>query len=413
MRNMNRKAFLLVMALALVLVVAAIASSCGSTTTTTAASASSTTAAPASTTTAPPASATTAAPAGTIKIGYSGPLTGNGASAGQDYLNGIKLYAEKINAAGGINGQKVEIMAEDDVMDPKNSTTVAQKLVDAKVVAVLGPVTSGTTIPTLKIYGDAGIPQLTPASNPDVTAQDVKSVFRVDPDDYAQGGNIGNYAFATLGAKTVAIIDDKSAFGQGVAEQFQKAFEAAGGKTTSVNGINPGDVDFHAVLTKVASESPDLVYYGGVAAEAGLIVKQMREAGMKQTFFVPDQCFGPEFIKIGGTASEGAYISYQGPPLDSTPDLKAFTTEFKTKYGAEPFVGQFGYVSMQLIEAAIKTAGKADPVAITTALHGNTYPTILGNYSFEANGAMKAGGTIYIYQVKSGVDAYIGKSEGK
>ena len=118
-------------------------------------------------------------------------------------------------------------------------------------------------------------------------------------------------------------------------------------------------------------------------------------------------------IKIGGTASEGAYISYQGPPLDSTPDLKAFTTEFKTKYGAEPFVGQFGYVSMQLIEAAIKTAGKADPVAITTALHGNTYPTILGNYSFEANGAMKAGGTIYIYQVKSGVDAYIGKSEGK
>jgi branched-chain amino acid transport system substrate-binding protein len=412
MRNLNRKPLYLLVALALVLVLTAVVSSCGSTTTT-AAPASSTTKAPASTTTAAPASTTTAAPAGTIKIGYSGPLTGNGASAGQDYLNGIKLYVEKINAAGGINGQKVEILAEDDVMDPKNSTTVAQKLVDAKVVAVLGPVTSGTTIPTLKIYGDAGIPQLTPASNPDVTAQGVKSVFRVDPDDYAQGGNIGNYAFATLGAKTVAVISDKSAFGQGVAEQFQAAFEKAGGKTTSVNGINPGDVDFRAVLTKVAAEKPDLVYYGGVAAEAGLLVKQMREAGMTQKLFVPDQCFGPEFIKIGGTAAEGAYISYQGPPLDSTPDLKAFTEAFKAKYGAEPFVGQFGYVSMQLVEAAIKTAGKADPAGITTALHGNTYPTILGDYSFEANGAMKGGGFIFIYQVKDGKDGYIGKSEAK
>lgn len=413
MRNMNRKPLYLLVALALVLVVAAAAASCGSTTTTTAAPATTaTTAGPATTaTTAGPT--TTAAPAGAIKLGFSGPLTGNGASVGQDYLNGVKLYIDEVNAAGGVNGQKIEIMAEDDVMDPKNSTTVAQKLVDAKVIAVLGPLTSGTTIPTLKIYGDAKIAQLTPASNPDVTAQGFTHVFRVDPDDLAQGGNIGGYSYETLGAKTAAIIHDKQAFGQGVSEEFQKAFEAAGGKTTSVNGITPGDVDFRAVLTKVESENPDMIYYGGVANEAGLIVKQMRELGMKQIFFVPDQCYGPEYIKIGGEAAEGTYISYQGPPLDSTPELSAFTEEFKAKYGAEPFVGQFGYVSAQLVVDALKTAGKADNQAVIDALHANTYPTILGDYAFEANGAMKGGGTIYIYQVKDGADVYIDKSEAK
>ena len=402
----------LVTALALVLALAAFVASCGSSTTTTTAASTGSTGATG--TTAAGATATTAAAAtGPIVIGYSGPLTGNGASAGQDYLNGIQLYVDKLNAAGGINGQQVQIMSEDDQMDPKNSTTVAQKLVDAKVVAVLGPVTSGTAIPTLKIYGDAGIPQLTPASNPDVTAQGVKSVFRVDPDDYAQGGNIGRYSYDTLKAKSAAIINDKQAFGQGVSEQFQKAFEAAGGKTTSVNGINTGDVDFRAVLTKIQSENPDMVYFGGVAAEGGLIAKQMRELGMKQILFVPDQCYGPEFIKIGGSGAEGAYISYQGPPLDSSPELKAFTDEFKAKYGAEPFVGQFGYVSMQLVEAAIKTAGSATGPGITDALHANTYPTILGDYAFEANGALKGGGTIYIYQVKDAKDVYVGESKAQ
>jgi len=401
----------LVTALALVVVLVILVTSCGGSSTTTTAGATDSTAG--ADTTVAAVSTTAPAPTGPIVIGFSGPLTGNGASAGQDYINGVQLYVDKINAAGGINGQQVEIMAEDDVMDPKNSTTVAQKLVDAKVVAVLGPLTSGTAIPTLKIYGDAGIPQLTPASNPDVTAQGVTSVFRVDPDDLAQGGNIGRYSYDTLGAKTTAVIHDKQAFGQGVSEQFQQAFEAAGGKTTSVNGITTGDVDFRAVLTKIKSENPDMVYFGGVAAEGGLIVKQMRELGMTQTLFVPDQCYGPEFIKIGGAASEGTYISYQGPPLDSSPELVAFTDEFVAAYGAEPFVGQFGYVSAQLVEAAIKTAGMADSKAITDALHANTYPTVLGDYAFEANGALAGGGTIYIYQVKDGKDAYIGESVAK
>ncbi len=356
--------------------------------------------------------ATTSASSGEpITIGFSGPLTGNGASVGQDYLNGVNLYLDKINAAGGIDGRQVTVMAEDDVMDPKNSTTVAQKLVDAKVAGVIGPLTSGTAIPTLKIYGDANIPQLTPASNPDVTAQGFGHVFRVDPDDFAQGGNIGYYVYSKLGAKKAAIIHDKQAFGQGVAEQFQKAFEAAGGTTTSVNGITPGDVDFRSVLTKVASENPDVIYYGGVAAEAGLIVKQMREAGMKQIFFGPDQIYGPEFIKIGGAAAEGTYISYQGAPLDSSPALKAFTEEFKAKFGAEPFTGQFGYDSAILLTEAIKKAGSTDGKAVIDALHAGEIPGVLGVYKFESNGALAGGGTIYVYQVKDGKDVFVDTSE--
>lgn len=382
---------------------------CGESTTTTAAP-TQTTATPTETTAAP--TETTAAPSGeAIKVGFSGPLTGNAASVGQDYLNGVNLYFDKVNAAGGINGQKIEVIAEDDQADPKNSTTVAQKLVDAGVVAVIGPLTSGSTIPTMSIYNDAKIAQITPATNPDVTSQGIRGIFRVDPDDFAQGGNTGKFVAEKWGVKTIAIIHDKQAFGQGVAEQFQKGFEGAGGTVTSVNSITPGDVDFNAVLTKVKSENPELVYYGGVAAEGGLIVAQMRELGMEQKFLGPDQLFGPEFIKIAGAGGEGAYITYVSPPAETTPDLKAFFDEFKAKYGAEPFVGQYGYDSAVLIAEGIKAAGKADGAALIEALHSTTIKGALGDYTFDETGALAGGGPIYIYQVKDGKDVFVEKAE--
>lgn len=222
---------------------------CGaSTTATSAATSTASTAAGETTTTAPAVSS--------VKVGFSGPLTGNAASVGQDYLNGVKLYFDKVNAAGGVNGIKIELIAEDDQADPKNSTIVAQKLIDAGVIAVIGPLTSGSTIPTMPLYSKANVAQITPATNPNVTGQGFKHIFRVDPDDFAQGGNTGRWVAEKWGIKTVAIIHDKQAFGQGVAEQFQKGFEAAGGKVTSVNSITPGDVDFNAVLTKIKGENP-------------------------------------------------------------------------------------------------------------------------------------------------------------
>ena len=186
------------------------------------------------------------------------------------------------------------------------------------------------------------------------------------------------------------------------------SFEEAGGKVTSTNGINSGDVDFHAVLTKIDSENPDMVYYGGICKEAGLIVKQMREAGMKQVFFGPDQCYSPEFIKNGGTEAEGAYVSYEGPPLDSTPELKSFTTS--TPPSTAPALSWPSSAtcpcswSKPPSTRRARRQGRASP----TPSMPNTYQTILGPYAFEANGAMKGGGTIYIYQVKNGAFAFIG-----
>lgn len=352
---------------------------------------------------------TTAAPAGSIKVGFSGPLTGNAAAVGQDYLNGVKLYFDKVNAAGGVNGQKLEILAEDDQTDPKNATIVAQKLIDAGVVAVIGPLTSGSTIPTMTLYSKAGIAQITPATNPDVTNQGIRGIFRVDPDDFAQGGNSGKFVAEKWGVKTLAIIHDKQAFGQGVAEEFRKGFESAGGKVTSVNSVTPGDVDFNAVLTKVKAENPEMIYYGGVAAEGGLIVAQLRELGMTQKFMGPDQLFGPEFIKIGGAGAEGAYITFEAPPSDSSPELKAFFEEFKAAFGAEPFVGQYGYDSAVLIAEGIKLAGKADGPALIEALHNNTIKGVVGDYTFDETGALAGGGPIYIYQVKEGKDVFVEK----
>lgn len=406
-KTRSSRLLVLLSLLSLLVALSLIVAACGGDEeTTTTAGGSDTTAAPADTT-------TTAAPSGPIVIGFSGPLTGDGAAVGQDYLNGANLYLEKVNADGGVNGQQVEIQAEDDLMDPKNSTTVAQKLVDAGVVGILGPLTSGSTIPTLKIYGDAAIPQLTPASNPDVTAQGFTHVFRVDPDDLAQGGNIGNYVFNELGKTKVAIIHDKQAFGQGVAEQFQAAFEAAGGTVTSVNGITPGDVDFRAVLTKIQSEGPELVYYGGIYKEAGLIVKQMRELGMEQDFFGPDQVYNPDFITVGGPATEGAYVSFQAPPFDSTPELQAFYDEYKAEFNSDPIVAHFGYDSAILLTEAMKKAGSTDGQTLIDTLHASEIPGVLGVYAFEENGALKGGGTIHVYQVKDGAFAYVGPSEAQ
>ena len=344
-------------------------------------------------------------------IGYSGPLTGNGASAGQDYLNGIQLYVDKLNAAGGINGQQVEIMSEDDQMDPKNSTTVAQKLVDAKVVAVLGPVTSGTAIPTLKIYGDAVIPQLTPASNPDVTAQGVKSVFRVDPDDLAQGGNIGRYSYDTLKAKTAAVINDKQAFGQGVSEQFQTAFEAAGGKTTSVNGITTGDVDFRAVLTKIKSENPDMVYFGGVAAEGGLIAKQMREAGHDADPLRARPVLRPRVHQDRRHWRRGRVHQLPGPAARQHAGTQGLHRRVQGQVRRRALRGPVRLRVDAAGRGGHQDGGRGDrpghhrrpPRATPIRPSSATTPS-------RANGALAGGGTIYIYQVKDGKDVYVGES---
>ncbi len=337
-----------------------------------------------------------------IRIGVAAPTTGNSAAVGQDFVNGAKLAVDEYNAKGGVLGKKVELVAIDDMADPKQATLVAQQLVDRKVSGVVGHFTSGTTIPTTPIYSKARIPQVTPASNPDVTGKGFDNVFSLNPSDIVQGSSSAKVAVPLLKLRKIAIVHDKQAFGQGVASEFEKAARAAGATVTSVNGITPGELDFKAVLTKVNGEAPDAVYFGGVYTEGGLVLKQLRELGSKALFMAPDSCYGGEFIKTAGEKNaEGAIVSFPAPPLDSTPELKAFVDTYKKTYKQDTILGEYGYDAALLILQAIEKAGTASGDKVIQALHGNTFAGTLHSYQFDKSGQLQQD-RFPVYEVKGG-----------
>ena len=231
-----------------------------------------------------------------VKIGHVGPTSGAIAHLGKDNENGARMAVDELNAKGvTIGGKKAkfELLAEDDAADPKQGTAAAQKLVDAKVNGIIGHLNSGTTIPASKIYSDAGIPQISPsATNPKYTRQGFKTAFRVVADDVHLGSTLGQYAVKTLGGKNIAVIDDRTAYGQGVAEEFTKAAEAAGAKIVDKQFTNDKATDFNAILTAIKGEKPDLVFYGGMDATAGPLLKQGRELGIKVVFAFGDGASG-------------------------------------------------------------------------------------------------------------------------
>ena len=256
-----------------------------------------------------PAAAPAPKPEVTVLLGHVAPLTGPQAHLGKDNENSARMAIEDLNAKGmEIGGAKVkfELVPEDDQADPKQGTIVAQKLVDAKVNGVIGHLNSGTTIPASKIYFDAGIPQISgSATNPKYTQQGFATAFRVMANDVQQGKVLGQYAAKQMAAKTVAIIDDRSAYGQGLADEFEKAVVAAGGKVVAREFTNDKATDFAAILTKIKSKKADVIFYGGMDAQGGPMVKQMKSLGLKAKFLTGDGGCTPEFIKLAGAASEG------------------------------------------------------------------------------------------------------------
>src|SRR6266516_2925785 len=229
-----------------------------------------------------------AMPEVTVKVGHVSPTTGTQAHMGKDNENGARLAIEDANAKGiTIDGKKVkfELLAEDDQADPKQGTTVAQKLVDAKVAGVVGHLNSGTSIPASKIYSDAGVPQISPsATNPKLTLQGFKTTFRVMANDVQQGSVIGKAAVETLGGKKIAIIDDKTAYGAGLADETEKAAKAAGATVVAREYTNDKATDFKAILTKIKAKNPDVIMYGGMDAQGGPMVKQLKELGIKAKY---------------------------------------------------------------------------------------------------------------------------------
>lgn len=361
--------------------------------------------------TAPTAPAAPAAkPEVIVKLGHVAPMTGPQAHLGKDNENGARLAIEELNAQGlEIGGAKVrfELLAEDDQADPKQGSIVAQKLVDAKVNGVIGHLNSGSTIPASKLYSDAGIPQISgSATNPKYTQQGFKTAFRVMANDVQQGKALGEFA-AKQGAKTVAVVDDRTAYGQGLADEFKKAAEAAGLKVVTTEYTNDKATDFKAILTKIKSTKPDLVFFGGMDARGGPMAKQMKELGIAAKFLGGDGVCTPEFMKLGGAASEGNYCSLPGMPLEKLAKGPEFREKFSKKFGAEiQLYAPYVYDAVLVMADAIKRAGSVESAKFLPEVGKTKFDGVTALIEFDEFGDLK-GGAISVYQYKGGKLEYV------
>ena len=339
-----------------------------------------------------------------VKIGQVSPLTGPQAHLGKDNDNGARLAIDEVNAKSlMIGGAKVrfELVSEDDQADPKTGTIVAQKLVDAKVAGVVGHLNSGTTIPASKIYSDAGIPQISPSATAvAVTAQGYKSIFRTMANDAQQGKVLGEYALK-IGAKKIAIIDDRTAYGQGLADEFEKAAKAGGGTVVGREFTSDKSTDFRAILTSIKAKRPDLVFYGGMDAQAGPMAAQLKSLGIKAKFLGGDGAQSVEFIKLAGPAAEGVIASSPGLPLDSMPGSKEFKEKFTAKYGAIQIYAPYAYdATRTLIDAMVK-ADSTQPAKYLPELAKIQRQGVSGPIAFDEKGDLR-NGPVTLYIVKDG-----------
>jgi branched-chain amino acid transport system substrate-binding protein len=354
----------------------------------------------------PPPPVTATLPPLVVKLGHAAPLTGPQAHLGKDNENGAWLAIADANARKPrIGGRDVvfELISEDDQADPKQGTLVAQKFVDAKVNGVIGHLNSGTTIPASKIYADAGLPQVSPsATNPQYTLQGFKTAFRVMANDVQQGKVLGEYAAKQLNAKTIAIIDDKSAYGEGLAKEFKKAAEAAGVKIVAEEHTDDKAVDFAAILTKVKSKKPDLLFYGGMDAQAGPMAAQMKKLGVKAKFLMGDGGCTAEFPKLAGDAAEGHYCSLPGVPLDKMPGGTAFRDRYKAKFNTDiQLYAPYVYDAVMVVIDAMKRADAVEPAKYLAELPKTAYAGVTSRISFDEKGDIKDG-AVTLYQFKGG-----------
>ena len=341
----------------------------------------------------------------TVKIGQVSPLTGPQAHLGKDNDNGARLAIDENNAAGiMLGGKKVKflLVSEDDVADPRTATIVAQKLVDQRVAGVIGHLNSGTSIPASKIYLDAGIPQISPSATAiTYTAQGYKTAFRVMTNDRQQGKVLGEYAVKNMGAKRIAIIDDRTAYGQGLADEVDKAVKASGGEVIAREFTTDRSTDFLAILTSIKSKKPDVVFYGGMDAQGAPMVVQLRSLGIQAKFLGGDGAQTPQFISLAGADAEGALASNPGLPLSVMPGGAAFKSKFEAKYGKIQNYSPYAYDAVYVMVEAMKRANSTDPAKYLAELPKTDFQGVTGHIRFDGKGDI-SGGAVTVYQVKDG-----------
>ncbi|ASM78522.1 branched-chain amino acid ABC transporter substrate-binding protein [Vitreoscilla filiformis] len=343
-----------------------------------------------------------------VKIGHVAPTSGGIAHLGKDNEFGARMAVDELNAKGvkiGGKAVKFELLAEDDGADPKQGTAAAQKLVDSKVNGVVGHLNSGTSIPASKIYASAGIPQVSPsATNPMFTRQGLKTTFRVVADDVHLGGTLGKYAVGTLKGKTIAVIDDRTAYGQGVADEFEKGVKGLGGKIVKREFTNDKATDFTAILTSIKGAKPDVIFYGGMDAVAGPLIRQAKQLGIKAKFMGGDGICTGELPKLAGGAMEDSQVvcaEAGGVEGKQKEGMEKFKADFKKKFNVEVQIyAPYVYDAVNVLAAAMVKAGSADPAKYLPVLAKTTgYQGVTGTITFDEKGDIKNGAlTLYTYK---------------
>jgi branched-chain amino acid transport system substrate-binding protein len=346
-----------------------------------------------------------AQPAEVVKIGFASPLTGPQAHYGQDNLNGARMAVDELNARRpriGERAARFELLPEDDQADPRTGTIVAQRLVDAGARAIVGHFNSGVSIPAAKIYADAGIPQLTVSTAVRYTRQGYRTAFRMMADDDRQGAALGRYATQRLKLTRLAVVDDRTAYGQGLADAFAAAVKAGGGAIVRREYTTDKEFDFRAILAAVRSAAPEAVFFAGYDAQAGPLARQMREVGLAVPLLGGETMNTAKFIELAGAAAEGHVASTPGAALARRPQGKAFAERYRERHRREiGLYAPYFYDAVMVIAAAMQKAGSSDPARYLPALREIRHAGITADIEFDSNGDLKQG-LMSVFRVTGG-----------
>ena len=342
-----------------------------------------------------------------VKLGFAGPLTGPVSHLGKDEQYGAQLALDDANAKGVVlGGQKVrfELMPEDDQADPRTATTVAQRLVDAGVKGVVGHVTSGAAIPASRIYEQAGVPSITPsATSPKLTQQKFKTTYRVIANDMQQGAAMARFATEALKAKRIAVIDDRTAYGQGLADALVDNLKRLGVTPVGREFTNDKATDFSAILTRLKAAKPDAIFYGGMDAQGAPLLRQMKQLGIDAKYLGGDGVCTTEMIKLAGPAiSADVFCTQAGIPMDKMPAGKSFNERFLKRFSTPvQLYAPYSYDAASALIEAMKLADSADPARYLPLLQKVSFKGVTGTVAFDASGDIREGG-VALYQHQSG-----------
>ncbi|MBL8564083.1 MAG: branched-chain amino acid ABC transporter substrate-binding protein [Hyphomicrobiaceae bacterium] len=331
--------------------------------------------------------ASAAAQGKTLKIAVGGPLTGPNAAFGAQIKNGTEQAVEDINAAGGILGHTISLVYGDDVSDPKQGVSVANKFAGDGAKFVIGHFNSGVSIPASDVYAENGMLQVTPAStNPTFTERKMWNVFRTCGRDDQQGTVAGNYIAEKLTGKKIAVVHDKTTYGKGLADETKKAMNAKGVTEVLYEGVNTGEKDFSALISKIKEKGADVVYWGGLHTEGGLIVRQMRDAGVKAVLMGADGIATDEFAAVAGPGAEGTLMTF-APDPQKRPEAKAVLAKFEARKFKPESYTLYSYAAAQIVKQAAEKAGSVDPKKVAEVMHsGQAFKTVIGDIAYDKKG---------------------------